>query len=251
MSYSERTTALSHRLSNSDTGKLSPSLCGQDVQLWNGDLQKSSGLKCASSAMDENEMSTFKKFFEQARLHVNQLAMILNSTNQSDPDSMTRSAHDLFSILKSIDSNPITTGLKEFAYTSLRLDEIEQSMCNERSMEELIESNNKETVRFDDISKAYEKAVVDLTASNEREQSLQDEASRVRDLLSQIENQLSCCQAETSEHKARVDIISRDMVESKKRKEKAEEALELRKQKEEEHLAAKAALEKARIQLQQ
>ncbi|KAH9743108.1 hypothetical protein KPL70_003189 [Citrus sinensis] len=238
-------------VSNTEDDKVSPSTPGQDLQVWNGDLQKSSALKRSSTTMDENVRSTMKRFLQDTALCFNQILMNQNSTDQSDPDSIIRGVSELFSVCESIASNPVTKSLKEYVDSNLRFGAIERSVCNEHSMEELLDSYNEEKDRFDDISKVYEKAVADLEASIERGQSLQEEASRLRDKLSQIENQVSCCQAETSEHKIRVDFISRDKLESKKSMEKAEEALELCKQKEEELLAAKAALEKARIQLQQ
>ncbi|XP_006446901.2 uncharacterized protein LOC18051354 isoform X1 [Citrus clementina] len=231
-------------VSNTEDDKVSPSTPGQDLQVWNGDLQKSSALKRSSTTMDENVRSTMKRFLQDTALCFNQILMNQNSTDQSDPDSIIRGVSELFSVCESIASNPVTKSLKEYVDSNLRFGAIERSVCNEHSMEELLDSYNEEKDRFDDISKVYEKAVADLEASIERGQSLQEEASRLRDKLSQIENQVSCCQAETSEHKIRVDFISRDKLESKKSMEKAEEALELCKQKEEELLAAKAALEK-------
>ncbi|KAK9225324.1 hypothetical protein WN943_010365 [Citrus x changshan-huyou] len=249
--FPEGSADLSCCVSNTDDDKVSPSTPRQDLQLWNGDLQKSSALKRSSTTMDENVRSTMKRFLRDTALRFHQILMNQNSTDQSDPDSIIRGVSELFSVCESIASNPVTKSLKEYVDSNLRFGAIERSVCNEHSLEELIESYNEEKDRFADISKLYGKAVTDLEASIECGQSLQEEASRLRDKLSQIENQVSCCQAETSEHKFRVDVISRDMLESKKSMEKAEEALELCKQKEEELLAAKAALEKARIQLQQ
>lgn len=249
--FPEGSADLSRCVSNTEDDKVSPSTPGQDLQLWNVDLQKSSALKRSTTTMDENVRSTMRRFLQDTALRFNQILMNQNSTDQSDPDSIIRGVSELFSVCESIASNPVTKSLKEYVDSNLRFGAIERSVCNEHSLEELIESYNEEKDRFADISKLYEKAVVDLEASIERGQSLQEEASRLRDKLSQIENQVSCCQAETSEHKIRVDFISRDKLESKKSMEKAEEALELCKQKEEELLAAKAALEKARIQLQQ
>lgn len=246
--FPEGSADLSHCLSNPDDDKLSPSISGQDLQLWNGELQKSSALKRSSIAMDENVMSTMKMFLEET---FNQILTSQNSTDQSDPDSIIRGVSKLFSVCESIANNPATKSLKEYVDSNLRFGAIEQSMRNEHSMEELTDLYNKHKDRFEDISKVYEKAVADLKASIERGQSFQEEASCLRDKLSQIENQVSCCQAETSELKIRVDVISREMLESKQNMEKAEEALELCKQKEDELLAAKAELEKARIQLQQ
>lgn len=154
-------------------------------------------------------------------------------------------------LFESIASNPVTKSLKEYVDSNLRFGAIERSVCVMNTpWKSFLTHTMKKKIDLMIFLKS-EKAVADLEASIERGQSMQEEASRLRDKLSLIENQVSCCQAEASEHKIRVDFISRDKLESKKSMEKAEEALELCKQKEEELLAAKAALEKARIQLQQ
>ncbi|KAJ4729577.1 DNA topoisomerase [Melia azedarach] len=252
MLYSEGST-MSRRLSNDELDKLSASISGQDLQLWNGDLRKASGVKRSSTTVEEIGTSKMLKFFEQTAFSVKQLLTIMSSVNPCDHHSLTRGVSEVFSVLNdmSVENNPVNGRLKEFADSALKFDRIEQSFGNERSIEELIELYNEQQIRFDDISKVHKKAVADFTASSKRLQSLHEEASRVREMLSQIENQLSCCEAETSNLKTHVDVISRDMLESKRSMQEAEEALKFRKQREEERCAAKAALEKARIQLHQ
>ena len=75
------------------------------------------------------------------------------------------------------------------------------------------------------------------------------------ELLFQIENQLSNCEAETKELETRVGDVSRDMLESQKSlqtaSQEAEEATKLCHQREQKRNAAKAALEMARIKLRQ
>ncbi|KAH7577105.1 hypothetical protein ACOSQ2_002142 [Xanthoceras sorbifolium] len=185
----------------------------------------------------------------------NAFVTILNTIDSSDHDTMTKLANKFFSELDHvqlpIDYEPFSRRVGEFIESASRLAGIDQSICKECSLEELTELYNGEKVRFDEISKVHDEAVSTSANSSRHQQSLQEEASRVRDMFLRIENQLSCCTAETSELKTRVDVISKDMLESKKCAEEAEKTLELRLQREEELRDAKAALEQGRIQPQQ
>ncbi|KAL5864627.1 hypothetical protein ACOSQ3_002141 [Xanthoceras sorbifolium] len=266
----EGSTPLPHQPFNTELDNLLPSTPGADRQLWNGVPWKPSGLKRSfattqrniliSSVSESLEQTTapiqsldwaavqFEKTIEQAALHFwNAFVTILNTIDPSDHDTMMKAANKFFSELDHvqlpIDYEAFSRRVGEFIESASRLAGIEQSICKECSLEELTELYNGEKVRFDEISKFHDEAVSAFTNSSRRQQSLQEEASRVRDMLLRIENQLSCCTAETSELKTRVDLISEDMLESKKCTEEAEKTLKLRQQREEELRDAKAQLE--------
>ncbi|TXG54970.1 hypothetical protein EZV62_020226 [Acer yangbiense] len=263
---------------NAERDKLSSPTPGADRQLWNGVLWKPSGLKrsfatiqsdilissvskspeCTATPIQSLEQAAvqFQKRLEQAALDFqNEFVTILNKIDPSDPDTMTKEANKFFSNLDQvqlpIDYEPFSRRVREFIESASRLAGIEKSICKDCSLEELTEIYNGKKVWFDDISKAHDEAVAAFANSIQRHQSLQEEASRLRDMLLLIESQSSCCEAETSERKIRVDAISKVKLESKKCMEEAKEMLKLREQREEERCAAKAALEQARIQLQQ
>ncbi|KAI9177523.1 hypothetical protein LWI28_016298 [Acer negundo] len=255
---------------NAERDKLSSPTPGADRQLWNGVLWKPSGLKrpfatiqsdilissvsksleCTATPIQSLEQAAvqFQKRLEQAALHFqNEFVTILNRIDPSNPDTMTKEANKFFSNLDRvqlpIDYEPFSRRVGEFIESASRLARIEKSICKDCSLEELTELYNDKKVRFDDLSKAHDEAVAAFANSSQRHRSLQEEASRLRDMLLLIESQSSCCEAETSERKIRVDAICKVKLESKKRMEEAKEMLKLREQREEERCAAKAALE--------
>ncbi|TXG54969.1 hypothetical protein EZV62_020225 [Acer yangbiense] len=255
---------------NAESDKLSSPTPGAGRQFWNGVLSKPSGLEGSFATTQKSLECTvatpiqsleqaavqFQKTLEQAALHFqNEFVANLNRIDPSDPDTMTKEADNFFSYLDRvqlpIDYKPFSRRVREFIESALRLAGIEKSICEDCSLEELTEIYNGKKVRFDDISNAHDEAVAAFANSSQRHQSLQEEASRLRDMLLLIESQSSCCEAETSELKIRVDAICKVKLESKKRMEEAKEMLKFREQREEERCAAKAALEQARIQLQQ
>ena len=118
-----------------------------------------------------------------------------------------------------------------------------------------MEQLHSEKVRYDDICRIHDEIMTAFIDSNQRLHSLREEASCVKELPLQIENQLSSCEAETKELETRVGEVSRDMLESEKSlqtaSQEAKEATKRCHQREQKHNAAKTALGMARIKLQQ
>ena len=172
-------------------------------------------------------------------------------------ESMTQLVKSTFDVLDRLLVNytPFQERVKEFIACASSLADVEQSINNEYSMQELMERYHSEKVRHDDISRIRDEITTAYTASIQRLKSLREEASRVKELLLRIENQLSSCEAETKELETRVGEASRDMLESQMSLQaashEAEEATKLRQQREQKRNAAKAALEMARIKLRQ
>ena len=75
-----------------------------------------------------------------------------------------------------------------------------------------MEQLHSEKVRHDDISRIHDKIMTTFTDSNQCLHSLREEDSCVKELLLQIENQLSSCEAESKELETRVGEVSRDMM---------------------------------------
>jgi chromosome segregation ATPase len=154
---------------------------------------------------------------EQTVLHVqNQLLTHLESMNPHKHESMTQLVKSTFDVLDRLLVNytPFQERVKEFIACASSLADVEQSINNEYSMQELMERYHSEKVRHDDISRIRDEIMTAYTASNQRLKSLREEASCVKELLLQIENQLSSCEAETKELETRVGEASRDMLES-------------------------------------
>ncbi|KAK7860367.1 hypothetical protein CFP56_039611 [Quercus suber] len=192
----------------------------------------------------------------QTVLHVqNQLLTHLESMNPLEHESMTQVVESTFIVLDRLLVNytPFQELVKEFIACASSFADIEQSINNERSFQELMERYHSEKVRYDDISRIHDEIMTAFADSNRRLHSLREEASCVKELLLRIENQLSSCEAETKELETRVGEVSRDMLESQKSlqtaSQEAEEATKLCHQREQKRNAAKAALEMARIKL--
>lgn len=251
----------SQSLSNSDHDDLLSPVPVQDLQLQNGDIGKplGSGLKRSSTTIEDGNVGNFdasliSKYLQETVLHIqNQLVMILNSIDPSNYDAMKEAARLFLPLLDGmpVENDAFSVRVKEFIDSATRLSAVEQSICNEQSLQGCSELYNRLKGHFDIMSNVHEKAVSDFTSASKHLLSVREEASHLRDRLRQIEDKLLCCEAETSELKTLVDKSNRDMLESRRYMLKAEEALKLCKQREEERCAAKAALEKVRIQLQQ
>nr|POF27235.1 dna topoisomerase 3-alpha [Quercus suber] len=225
------------------------------------DAQSSSELSTPKSppALLEGRVTTLNMdVLGQTVLHVqNQLLTHLESMNPLEHESMTQVVESTFIVLDRLLVNytPFQELVKEFIACASSFADIEQSINNERSFQELMERYHSEKVRYDDISRIHDEIMTAFADSNRRLHSLREEASCVKELLLRIENQLSSCEAETKELETRVGEVSRDMLESQKSlqtaSQEAEEATKLCHQREQKRNAAKAALEMARIKLRQ
>ena len=225
------------------------------------DAQSSSELSIPKSppAFLKGSVTTLNMdVLEQTVLHVqNQLLTHLESMNPLEHESMTQVVESTFIVLDRLLVNytPFQERVKEFIACASSFADIEQSINNKHSFQELTEWYHSEKVRYDDISRIHDEIMTAFTDSNQRLHSLHEEASCVKELLLQIENQLSSCEAETKELETRVGEVSRDMLVSQKSlqtaSQEAEEATKLYHQREQKRNAAKAALDMARIKLRQ
>ena len=236
----------------------SPQISCRDAQA-SSDVSLKLSIPKSPPALFEGSITTSSMpVLEQTVLHVqNQLLTHLESMNPLKHESMTQLVKSTIDVLDRLLVNytPFQERVKEFIACASSLADVEQSINNEYSMQELMERYHSEKVRHDDISRIRDEITTAYTASIQRLKSLREEASRVKELLLRIENQLSSCEAETKELETRVGEASRDMLESQMSLQaashEAEEATKLRQQREQKRNAAKAALEMARIKLRQ
>ncbi|GMP32859.1 hypothetical protein CsSME_00006424 [Camellia sinensis var. sinensis] len=119
--------------------------------------------------------------------------------------------------------------------------------------QELVIMYERKKRQLEDISRRHAETRAALEASNEHHQSLQKEASRVKDELLRIEEQLSSCEGEKMKIGNRLDQITDDMLNSEASLQvafgEAEAAMKLCQQREAERNVAKEAFEKARSNL--
>lgn len=254
-SYSEGLIDLPHSPSNS--GFLSPPSV-DEAQPLSGVLFELSGLNnLLGPSQDSVVTGTIVEALEQAALPIqNLLVTLLESINPLEHESMTWAADCTFASLDhlSVDYTHFSERVRKYISSASSFAEIERSIQNDVSSdEELMGQYHNEMDRFDTISRTHADNVEAFTTSDHRLQSLRKEASQIKEMLLQIENQISFCEAEMSELNTRVADSSEDLIESEKMlqaaAEKAKAAMEQCHQRGIIRSAAKAALEEARAQL--
>jgi hypothetical protein len=250
-------TELPHSTSLTEFDKPSPQISGWDAEALSDVSREWSNAKSPPPIV-EGSIKANSNMLDRIELHLQNL--LLTSLESMDPlkhESMAVAVGSTFKVLNclSVNYTHFHERVREFIACASSLADIEQSVDEEHSWQELIERCNSEKVRYDDISSIHAETVTAFIASNQRLKSLRKRASSLKDWLVRVENQLSGCEAETKELEARVGDIYWDMLDSQKSLQalsrEAEEAMKLRQQREQERKAAKAALEIARIKLRQ
>lgn len=231
---------------------LFPSTPRQDAQVSSGVLREG-GIEQAN-LMNVSILEAFR----QAALSVqNDLLNLLDSTDTFDHEEMVREAKLVFDALDhlGVDYTLFRERVMEFIERASSLAALELSIWDDMSTEELVDRYAHEKDHFESLSCSQAEAMTAFTASKERLQSLDEEAVTLKNKLFQIENQLSACKAETMDLESRLVEISEEVSISQQSlqvaSQEAEEASKLREQREAERCAAKAALEKAKLQLRQ
>jgi len=258
LSSNECLTELPHRPLLTEFDKPSPQISGLDAESLSDVSWELSKAKSPPPIVEGSIEALNSNMLGQMVLHLQNL--LITSLESMDPlkhESMAVAAESTFNVLDGLSVNytRLHECVREFIACASSLADMEESVDEEHSWQELIERYDSEKVRYDDISSIHAETVTSLTASNQRLKSLRERASSLKELLVRVENQLSSCEAETKELEAHVGEICWDMLESQKSLQslsgEAEEAMKLHQQREQERKAAKAALETARLKLRQ
>lgn len=232
---------------------------GQDAQTLDG-LLEPSGLTNPPNILGGNAVisGSIWAAFRQAALHVqNELLTLLELMDPQDHESMVREANSAFAGLDrlGIDYRPFYERVKKFIGCASTLAQIESTIRNDLASQELMNSYRSKMSHYENISRVHSKAMGAFTSSDDRLHFLQKEAIRVREMLLQIETQLSCCEVETAVLEIHLLQISQDMLETKQNLEgvykAAGQTIQLQQQREAERSAAKEAMERARVELRQ
>ncbi|KAJ6896563.1 hypothetical protein NC651_022687 [Populus alba x Populus x berolinensis] len=219
----------------------------EDAEHPNGIFQEPSRMQTVVENSDTSKLAL--KTFGQGLLD------ILQSMDQTQHETMLKVAENTFDTLRhlSIDHASFSKAVREYIQCKSKLAGIEESMGKDFSPEEFFGLYNDKKTQFDNISQRHVEAVSAYEASENHLQSLRVEVSRVKNMLLQLEKQLSFCEAETSRCKSCVSEISNHKSESERSLdaacEKMEQALELEDERDSLVYAANAALENARAQL--
>ncbi|XP_011004265.1 PREDICTED: uncharacterized protein LOC105110803 isoform X1 [Populus euphratica] len=221
----------------------------EDAERPNGIFQKPSGTKTVVENSDPSKLAL--KTFGQGLLD------ILQSMDRTQHETMLKVAENTFDTLRhlSIDYASFSKAVREYIQCKSKLAGIEESMGEDFSREEFLDHYNDKKTQFDNISQRHVEAVSAYEASENHLQSLRVEVSRVKNMLLDLEKQLSFCEAETLRCKSCVTEISNHKSESERSLdaacEKMEEAWKLEDERDSMVYAANAALENARAQLLQ
>ncbi|KAF5957863.1 hypothetical protein HYC85_005088 [Camellia sinensis] len=220
-------------------------------------LSGPSGLSPPPKILQGNIMTnSIVEVFKQAAVRLqDDLLNVLKSKDFHDHESMILEACSIFGALDAlfVDSQPFKEQVEEFIGCAASLAEVELSINNDRSAQELVIMYERKKRQLEDISRLHAETRAALEASNEHHQFLQKEASRVKDELLCIEEQLSSCEGEKMKIGNRLDQITEDMLNSEASLQvafgEAEAAMKLCQQREAERNVAKEAFEKARSNL--
>lgn len=230
--------------------KLSLGFCGS------GHVSEVSGLNSPPGNLLEcNYMkeSILQVFGDAAVCLQDELLCLLQSMDPLDHESMVKEANSTFAALDRlcISYKPFYDQVIQFICCASSLARLERTIVDDISSRELIERYNHEELRFEEIFRTHSEMLAGCASSRAHMQVLRDEFLCVKDSLYRLEAQLSQC--ETMDLEGRAFVTYQDLLESKRSLEaaaaEAEVALELNRRREAERREAKAALEKARVQL--
>lgn len=180
----------------------------------------------------------------------------LGSLNPPDYESMREAAKDTFDLLNSfsVDYKQFSEHVWEFINSASSLAKIQNFIQRDLSPEEYIQRCEEEEVRVARIRDDYVQTKALLEESHHRRQSLQEEASRLRTMLHGVEDQIISCEQETLKMETHLGEINASMMEAEKSlkiaADQAGTARKLREEKEAKQAAAKTALEKAKLELE-
>ncbi|KAF3453958.1 hypothetical protein FNV43_RR04400 [Rhamnella rubrinervis] len=143
--------------------------------------------------------------------------------------------------------------MRRFITCASSLAEIERFINADSYAKEIMERYKEEKIRYNNICHIHAQKVDDVIASEQHIKSLYKKALYVKEMLLEIENQLTCCEVENKKLMSLECEISENMLEFQKKinvaYEEVEVAKKLGEEKEVARSAAKAILEEARIQL--
>ncbi|XP_056170017.1 uncharacterized protein LOC115672878 isoform X1 [Syzygium oleosum] len=171
-----------------------------------------------------------------------------NSLDHAHLEQEARDRLDCLDFLP-VDSSQFKEQVKEFLLCASRLAEVERP-TNETAMPNVLERCSRAKKRFRDVSEKHSVTSDAYAACDGRIKHLREDYQRAKETLLRIEAELHGCQVEHAELQGRFAEITREMEEAKSGMEEASREASLAVQRREsERCTARAALEKARLQL--
>ncbi|XP_054800722.1 uncharacterized protein LOC129304906 isoform X1 [Prosopis cineraria] len=206
-----------------------------------------------------SERKPMSKAQRQKQIVLNALKDLLfelESMNPLDYVSMRKAAEDTFDLLKTlpVDYKKFSEHVWEFINSTSSSVEVQNSAQNDLSLEEHIQHYEEEKLRLSGIHDNFVKTNALLKASQWHSQSLREKASRLKEMLQGVESQQISCEMKIKKMETQLGEINASMREAEESLKITAKRLGLAKKLSQEieakQLAAKTALEKAKLELE-
>ncbi|XP_058179870.1 uncharacterized protein LOC131298428 isoform X2 [Rhododendron vialii] len=223
-------------------------------------LSETSGLKAPPKHFQGKIMkeSVMDKFKQAAASLQEDLLILLESMDFHDHASMLEESCSVFGALERlmVDYEPFKEKVMKYIGSAESLARLELSIDNgDWSSRELFDSYNRKKQHLEVISHGHAQTLSNLEASNQHLRYLEQEASRLKDMLRRVEEELACCKVDNMEIDARFNEIAEDRLQLELNLQaafnEAEEARRVCQRMEAERSAVKASFEEARLELRQ
>jgi len=223
-------------------------------------LYETSGLKPPPKDFPGRRMkeSVLDKFKQAAVSLQVELLSLLESMDCHDHGSMLEESYSVFGALErlSVDYEPFKEQVLKYIGHAASFAEVELSIHNgDQSSQDLFGNYNHKKLQLEDIARHHADTSSALEVSNEHIQYLQQEVSRLKNMLLHVEEELAFCKVEHMEIDTRFNQLAEDKLQSEVNLQaafnEAEEAKKVCQQREAERIIAKASFEKARSELRQ
>ncbi|XP_010028920.2 uncharacterized protein LOC104419088 [Eucalyptus grandis] len=171
-----------------------------------------------------------------------------NSLDHAHLEQEARDRLDCLDFLP-VDNSQFKEEVKEVLLCASRLAEAERPI-NETAMPDILEHFSCAKKRFNDVSEKHSVTSGAYAACDGRHKCLQEDYRRAKETMLRIEAELHGCEVERAELQGWLAETTRELVETKSSMEEASREVSLVVQRREsERCAARAALDKARLQL--
>ncbi|TKY62962.1 endonuclease VIII-like 3 [Spatholobus suberectus] len=236
------------------------SSASQHTQLSTGCHTEVSGDVVSPSKSQDGErksiMSKAQRHREVALFTQQRLLTDLETLDPHEHESMREAAETTFTLLNilGVDYKQFSDHVFDYINFVTSIAEIDKSMENSLTLEEHNKLFEEEKMRFAQLQDDYVKTEALLEASNRQRQLLCEQVSNLKAMLNEKQKQLKFCELENSKIETNLGDLKRKILETDiTLKERAEQTEVARKQSEErqtKQIAAKEALEKAKLELE-
>ncbi|XP_061354754.1 uncharacterized protein LOC133299317 [Gastrolobium bilobum] len=209
-----------------------------------------------STGSERKPISKAQRLRQMVLFAQKQLLIDLETLDPHDLESMRKAAEATFAILDNleVDYKQFSEHIWDFISLASSVAEMDQSMENSLTLEEHNKCFEEEKVRYACVHEDCVKTETLFQVSDEHIQSLCEEIYQLEAMLHVKQNQLKSCKLENLKIKTNLDNLKRNMLEAetalKVRAEQVEITRKLREERQAKQIAAKSALEKAKLELE-